>query len=194
VKEIVDSGILGRILRIDLIQHFPAREEDLRPGRPPWRVVPEISGGGYFHDMGCHALDILFYLFGDPVSTLGQGVNVGGLYEAADTVSAILTLPEGVQLTGSWSFVVPLSQQADRVRVTGEQGGLSFSVFSFEPITLELPGGAETFSIRQPEHIQMPLIGTIVGELQGKASCPSTGTTAAVTSMAMDRICGAIPG
>ena len=194
VKELVESGVLGKILQIDMEQRFPAREEDLLREQPPWRIIPGISGGGYFHDMGCHALDMVFYLFGNPLIILGKATNRGGLYDADDTVSAILTLPEGVQLTGSWSFVVPPWQQADRIHVSGEKGKLSFSVFSFEPITLELPGGTESSNTRQPEHIQMPLIRAVVGELLGKDKSPSTGDTAAVTSLVMDRICGGISG
>jgi hypothetical protein len=45
-------------------------------------------------------------------------------------------------------------------------------------------------AIIQPEHIQMPLIRTIVSELNGRGRCPSTGRTAEVTSKAMDIIRG----
>jgi len=43
-------------------------------------------------------------------------------------------------------------------------------------------------SSTQPEHIQMPFIQTIVDQLRGKGTCPSTGRSAAVTSKVMDDI------
>lgn len=188
VKEIVDSGILGKILHINMQQYFPARDEDYRPEKLPWRLKPEDSGGGYFHDMGCHALDILFYIFGDPLEVDGKANNVGGIYAPEDTISASLVLPAKVMVTGSWSFVCPELYRKDRIEVFGETGKMDFSIFSFEPILLTSDKQEESYSILHPEHIQMPFIQSIVAELQGEGKSPSTGKTAAVTSRVMDVI------
>lgn len=188
VKEILDSGSLGKLLHVNLQQYFPARDEDRLPHQLPWRLIPKESGGGYFHDMGCHALDILFYLFGDPVEVTGKATNVGELYAPVDTLSASLVLPGKLLVTGSWSFVTPPSLQRDQVEVIGDKGSLQFSVFDFDPIQLALGDSPESFSIAPPEHIQMPFIQSIVSEMKGKGSCPSTGLTAAVTNRAMDSI------
>ncbi len=126
IKQILDERRLGKVLYINMQQYFSAREEELNPSTLPWRVIPEISGGGNFHDMGCHALDIIFYIFGDPVHVTGHSLNRGGLYKADDTVGAVITLPGQVLLNGSWSFVTPESQRKDRVVITGEKGQLSF--------------------------------------------------------------------
>jgi predicted dehydrogenase len=191
VRSIIGDGRLGKVLQVHLQQHFPARKEDFDPLNPPWRVLPEISGGGYFHDMGCHALDILSHIFGDPLYISGTSANLGGLYGAADTITALLTLPGEVAVTASWSFVTPPAFYCDRVEVTGTEGKLLFPIFSFEPIQLNCNGAQERFTPAQPEHIQMPLIRTIVDELNGRGTCPSTGLTGAFTSMVMDRITGA---
>lgn len=188
VKEILAQEKMGRILALHTDQHFMARPEDFNREAPPWRIVPGISGGGYFHDMGCHALDILFFLFGDPLSVTGSTTNLAGLYTPEDTVIALVRFPGDLLLTGNWSFVVPEAFQRDRVYVTGEHGIISFSIFSFEPIRLEIRGKSSMISVESPEHIQMPFIQTIVDELTGKGTCPSTGITAAVTSRAMDEI------
>ncbi len=188
VKEILARGVLGRILTLHIDQHFMARPEDFNRESPPWRVVPEISGGGYFHDVGCHALDILFFLFGDPLSVTGKTSNLAAIYEPEDTVTLVIQLPGDLLLSGNWSFVVPAEYQRDRVWVTGEKGTISFSIFSFEPIRLDIQGDVSIISEERPEHIQMPFIQTIVDELTGKGICPSSGITAAVTSRAMDEV------
>jgi predicted dehydrogenase len=153
-------------------------------------LIPKDSGGGYFHDMGCHALDILFYMFGDPLEITGKASNRGGLYTPNDTLSASLLLPDKLMATGSWSFVTPEIYQKDLVEVVGEKGKLEFSIFEFSPILITLGDHQESFAIVQPDHIQMPFIQSIVSEMNGIGKCPSTGLTAAVTSKAMDIISG----
>ena len=190
VKSIIDSGTLGRILHINLQQYYPARPEDYDRDNLPWRVIPEDAGGGYFHDLGCHALDILFFIFGDPLEVTGRIANVAGMYEPEDSLSASLLLPDNVLVTGSWNFVSPEPFQRDLVEVVGEKGMLSFGIFSFKPIILNMGDHKETIATIQPEHIQMPLITTIVSELNGHGRCPSTGQTAEITSRVMDNIRG----
>lgn len=188
VRKIVEGGSLGKILHINLRQFFPAREGDHNRKALPWHVIPEDSGGGYFHDVGCHALDILFYLFGNPVRVTGLKSNVGGLYDPEDTVGATLVLHNDLLVSGSWNFVTPEPYRQDLVEVIGEEGRLEFSIFSFKPIALIRGGEKETFATLQPEHIQMPLISTIVSQLNGKGTAPSTGRSAEITSRAMDEI------
>ncbi len=190
VKEVIDSGILGRIQHISIQQYFAARDEDYNREALPWRLIPEDSGGGYFHDLGCHALDILFYIFGNPESISGSKTNVGGLYNPEDTIVATLMLPNNLLVAGCWSFVTPKPFQKDLVEVIGDKGMMKFSIFSFKPITLMQGEKQDTIPTLQPEHIQMPLIQTIVSELTGEGTCPSTGETAYVTSKAMDQILG----
>ena len=188
VKEQLSSGKLGKILTVHIHQHFPIRPEDLVKESLPWRVIPEISGGGYFHDMGCHALDIMFFLLGDPVHVSGAASNLRGLYEPEDTITALITFNQGIQMTGNWSFVVADENENDRVTITTSKGSLSFSIFSFDPIQLTIGNENLSFAPPRPEHIQMPFIQSIVGELTGNDSCPSTGITAAVTSRVMEEI------
>ncbi len=188
VKKFIARKKIGRILNINMQQYFPVRKEDRNRENPPWRVVKEISGGGYFHDVGCHALDILFYIFGDPEDIKGQALNVAGIYQPEDTVGVLLRLQDTIQAVCSWSFVVNETLRRDRVEVTGELGRIIFSIFSFDPIVMEVNGQMETYTYQRPEHIQQQLIESIVRELNGVGCCPSTGITAAVTNRAMDAI------
>jgi predicted dehydrogenase len=190
VKSLIEGDILGKVLHINLQQFYPARPEDYDRENLPWRVIPEDAGGGYFHDLGCHALDILFHIFGNPLEVGGNLSNVGALYEPEDSLSATLLLPENLLLTGSWNFVTPPKFRKDLVEVYGEKGRLSFGIFSFKPILLDTTDHTETLASIQPEHIQLPLITSIVNELKGRGKCPSTGRSAEITSEVMDIIRG----
>ena len=61
----------------------------------PWRVKPEISGVGLFHDLAPHQLDILDFILGPITSATGQVTNQAGLYEAEDLVTAQFRFESG---------------------------------------------------------------------------------------------------
>jgi len=67
---------------------------------------------------------------------------------------------------------------------------MRFNTFAFKPILLANKEGETFYDTPQPEHIQQPLIQTIVDELRGTGICPSTGISGARTSKVMDWIVG----
>ena len=188
VKELLESGRIGRPQRVEVRYLRPAGAEDRDPAHLPWRLRREVGGEGYFYDMAPHTLDILDFLLGEIAEAEGTKSNLGGLYEVADTVSALLRFRSGVLGTGLWSFVSRPEEQDDSVFVTGSEGAIRFSTFAFTPIELSTPHGMERFDIEPPKHIQGPLIETIIAELRGEGRCPSTGASAARTSWVMDQI------
>ena len=65
VKEIIDSGVIGQCINVQIRFSVPPRELDHEAGKElPWRLQPDISGGGYFYDLAPHQLDILQEIFG----------------------------------------------------------------------------------------------------------------------------------
>ena len=89
VKEIVDSGRIGRLVNVQVRFAVPPRALDYdRPDKMPWRLQPDVAGGGYFYDLAPHQLDLLQYMFGTIIEARGIKANRGGLYEVEDSVSA----------------------------------------------------------------------------------------------------------
>lgn len=188
VKELLDTGAVGDPLTVEVRYLRPPGREDLDPANRPWRLRREIGGEGYFYDLAPHTLDILDFLLGEIADAAGYRENRAGLYEAADTVTAVLRFASGVTGTGTWCFAAPEQAREDTIVITGRRGILRFGTFAFEPVELTTERGIERFEIPPPEHIQGPLIRTIVAELRGEGRCPSTGVSAARTSRIMDRI------
>lgn len=189
VKDIVNSGRLGKIINVQIHFSCPPRKLDFNsPEERPWRIQPDIAGGGYFYDLAPHQLDLLQDIFGVITHARGYSDNRGGLYQAEDTVSACFQFENGLPGSGSWCFVGHESASKDRVDIIGDKGTISFSVFSFEPIRLITSDGVEDFDIPNPEHVQQPLIECIVKTLQGNADCKCTSVSATPTNWAMDRI------
>ncbi|WP_210485866.1 Gfo/Idh/MocA family protein [Rufibacter aurantiacus] len=189
VKELVDSGAIGEVRFVNIRLFHPA-QDNLDQQNLPWRVLPEISGGGLFFDLASHQLDYLDYLLGPIASASGQTANQAGLYPAEDIVTGQFRFQNGVLGTGIWCFTVAPGQFRDEIEIIGSRGRITFPSFALEPIKLETEKGTEEFFLPPPQHVQQPFIQTIVEELTGQGQCPSTGETAARTAWVMDQIVG----
>lgn len=188
VKEIIDSQAIGEVQNVQIRYSVPPRNEDFVKDNLPWRVNPEIAGGGYFYDMAAHQLDFLQELFGIIVHARGYSCNRGHLYTAEDTVAACFQFESGLPGSGSWCFAGHESHSEDRIEVLGSKGTLCFSTFSFDPIRLHTSDGDQVFRIERPEHVQLPMIKTVVETLQGINTCECNSFSATPVNWVMDRI------
>jgi predicted dehydrogenase len=189
IKELVDGGAIGAVRLVSINFWLPPRPGDTDPAQRPWRVRPEVAGGGYFYDLASHQLDFLDFLLGPIRQATGQAVNQAGWYSAEDVVCGHFRFESGVMGSGSWCFTVSPGALMDRTEIVGSEGLISYSTFGEAPIQLQTAKGAEEFAISNPRNIQLPLIQTIVAELQGRGQCPSTGRTAARTNRVMEALC-----
>ena len=92
VQSLVEEGAIGAVRFASIALCQPASED---PDNLPWRVVPEISGGGYFFDLASHQLDFLDFLLGPIARASGQATNQAGLYQAEDAVTASFAFESG---------------------------------------------------------------------------------------------------
>lgn len=189
VKELIDAGVIGDIRLVNIHLYHPA-QTNLNQENLPWRVQPEIAGGGLFYDLAPHQLDILDYILGPIASASGQTANQANLYPAEDIVTAQFRFESGVLGNGAWCFTVADPQRTDRMEIIGSNGKITFAAFDKIPVLLETADGKQPFDLSPPTHIQQPFIQTIVEELTGRGQCPSTGVTAARTAWVMDQIVG----
>jgi len=152
----------------------------------PWRVRPEISGGGLFVDLASHMLDFLDYALGPIADVRSITANQAGLYPPEDIVTAAFRFESGVLGTGRWCFTA--HDQRDWTEIVGSKGRISYVTFNASPIVLETDAGRTEFPIANPPHIQQCLIQNIVDALNGSGASPSTGETGARTTRVMDRM------
>lgn len=182
VKEIVGSGELGELTSVS-IRLSDGSQRDADPARLPWRLEARESGGGLFLDVGSHGLDIVDFLLGPLEEVRGLAANRASRYDVEDVVSMSFR-SGGVPGTGLWDFAS--SRREDALEITGTRARLVTSVFGQEPIRLYRGDAVEEIPAPYPAHVQAPLIATIVDELAGGGSCPSTGASGARTSHVMD--------
>ena len=191
VKDIIDNGVIGKVINVEIRFAVPPRELDYsKSAELPWRLQPDISGGGYFYDLAPHQLDLLQQFFGVIINAHGICANRGHLYEAEDSVSACFEFEGGVPGSGSWCFVAHESAREDRIHIIGDQGSVIFSVFDYQPIKLHTSEGTQEITVPNPPYVQFPLIKSVCEHLQGIGICECTSITATPTNWAMDCILG----
>jgi 1,5-anhydro-D-fructose reductase (1,5-anhydro-D-mannitol-forming) len=185
VREAVRAGRIGTPVAARVSFLRPVAEKERGPDKP-WRVDPEQSGGGHIWDMGSHALDYLDYLLGPVEWASGKAANFGGVYGPEDTVCGAFRFASGCLGTGVWGFAAGVSE--DCLEIIGTEGHLSMSVFGTEPVELAHGETVERIEAETPDHVQQPLIQTIVDELNGSGTCPSTGESAARTNWVLEQL------
>ncbi len=191
VKEIVDDGTLGKILNVQIQFSVPPRYLDYQAQEKlPWRLQPDISGGGYFYDLAPHQLDLLQELFGIIIRAHGYPANRAHLYEAEDTISASFLFANGIPGSASWCFVGHESANEDSITIVGDRGSVCFSVFTYQPIRLRSSEATKDIEVPNPTYVQMPIIKAVIEHLQGIGHCNCTSVSATPVNWVMDRILG----
>lgn len=189
IKEIVLSGLLGEIKKVSLTLNKAPKNADKDENNLPWRVKPEVSGGGYFVDLGSHQLDILLFIFGSLRFQSAIVKNMGWIYHAEDYVTAQFTLGKNIPCLGTWNFMAQAQNEIDSLVIQGTKGQLNASTFGNRTFQLRIGDRIETIEFEPPKHIQQPLVQCIVDELTtATPSCPSTGASASLTNQIIDQV------
>lgn len=191
VKQIIKSGAIGTPANVQIRFSVPPRDLDYKSnGSLPWRLQPDIAGGGYFYDLAPHQLDLIQDIFGVITRAHGYCSNMAKLYKAEDTISACFYFENGLPGSGSWCFVGHQSAKEDRIEVIGEKGMLSFSVYNYSPIQLVTSEGRSSIVVPNPPYVQLPIIRSVIEHLQGIGICECTSVSATPVNWVMDRILG----
>ncbi len=189
VKQIIDAGTIGNVVNVQVRFSVPPRDLDYKSGKEmPWRLQPDIAGGGYFYDLAPHQIDLLQNLFGVITRAHGYPANRANLYKAEDTVSACFFFESGIPGSGSWCFVGHESAKEDCIEIIGEKGSLSFSVFTYQPIQLITSEGKESITVPNPPYVQLPMIKHVIEHLQGIGHCDCTSVSATPVNWVLDRV------
>ncbi|ULT58908.1 Gfo/Idh/MocA family oxidoreductase [Neobacillus drentensis] len=187
IKELLETKAIGDVRFVSTTQYQTASENVKDSQALPWRVQPELSGGGLFFDLASHTLDLLDFLLGPIKEAQGFTSNQAGYYHAEDIVTGTYRFESGVHGVGNWCFSA--FEDVDVNEIVGSEGKITFSTFGNEPIVLTTASGTEQWSFEPPMHVHQYLVETIVAELSGESKeCPSTGVSGARTNWVMGEI------
>ena len=163
IKQLVIEDTIGevRLVRSEIYKKSLTPEEMANPGRA-WRVDKLSAGGGLFHDLSPHQLDLMYHFFGKPAKANGLAINQSKQYTAEDIVSGNILFESGVLFSGTWCFNVAPDLEKDHCVIIGDNGKIEFSFFEHKPVLLTVNGKTESLSFEPLQHVQQPMIQKVV--------------------------------
>lgn len=191
VKELIDSGAIGDIRSVDIAVQMTIENDIVgtHHHQNNWRVDPKVAGGGYFYDLASHQLDALDFLFGPITEANGFSENQSKKYLADDITVGVFKFKNGIIGKGLWAFNTSKASQYEMTTIIGSKGQIAFPFWGDHHVTLKKESEPiQKFEFEVPKYIQTLLIQTIVNDLQGKGTCPSTGVSGARTNWVLEQI------
>lgn len=187
IKQLLHDKAIGdtRLVRLELYKP-PLTTKELSENHYSWRVDPAVAGGGLFHDLAPHQLDLMYYFFGAPEKITGIAMNQAGLYTADDLVASNIIFKNGVAFSGSWCFNAAAT--TDNCEIIGSKGSIYFSIFGGNTITVIANGVKEIFSFDTLQHVQQPMIEKVVQYFLGQSPNPCSGEEGAAIMEMIDTI------
>lgn len=101
IKRILESGVLGVPLYAQSVYTLDRRF------RNDWRQDADACPGGSMEQLGVHLIDVLLYLFGQPIDSHGWAENIPRVSDVPDWGFVSLAFNHGFHATISTSFSSP---------------------------------------------------------------------------------------
>jgi len=171
VKELIDTQLVGDIRTVQIRMWQSRKPSLVADVETNWRVLPELSGGGYFHDLAPHQLDLMLYFFGEPDLYHGFSLSQSNSTPADDHVCGQILFKNKVVVNGSWCFNVAENETTDTCEIVGTKGKITFPFFG-NYINWKTDKEEQTITFTHPEHIQQPFITKIVAYFKGEGPNP----------------------
>jgi 1,5-anhydro-D-fructose reductase (1,5-anhydro-D-mannitol-forming) len=186
VKSLLEKETIGniRLVRISVLQQPNHKYTNAEHA---WRLNPELAGGGLFHDLSPHQLDILCWLFGEPRFSTGRSFNQSGSYNVPDITSVELGFEKDILMQGVWAFNVAENSREDLCEIIGDRGKLRFSFFTNSDLQVVTATGTQTMPMDFPVNIQLPMIEAVTKYFRGEGANPCSLEEAVVSMRIMDK-------
>lgn len=171
IESILRGGELGspRLVSIKLIKTAPQHHE---ASSKNWRLQPSLSGGGLFHDLAPHQIDLLLKYFGEPSRFEGFSLRRAANRKCDDCVIGQMQFDGNVAFQGYWDFASQVNGDSESCRIECDRGAIQFGFFESSTFTVETERGTETHSEEPPAHIAQPLIEEVNRYFLGEANNP----------------------
>lgn len=186
VKALLEDQEIGALRLVQLKMFQPQNPNIIANSSNNWRLDPAISGGGLFHDLAPHQLDLMVFFFGAWISAAGIALNQAQTSLADDLVTGQVLFKNGIVFNGSWCFSVSEQDKTDEIEIIGSAGKISFQAFGHQ-IKLVKNGIAKVYDFSPLEHVQQPMIEQVTAYFLGQGENPCSAEQAILSMELMDR-------
>ena len=176
-KQLLADGAIGKPVLAELTSHawFDGQ------GSRSWLVDPAKAGGGPLFDIASHRIDVLNFLFGQPLRVTAQLSNVVHRYPVEDNATVMVEYAGGVRgvVDVRWHSKVT----RDECRIRGTDGEMELSPLNGPDLIY--PGARENL----PAHANLhyPMTENFVDAVEGKAPLRASGESSFWTDWVTER-------
>lgn len=185
VKELLAEKTIGDIRFVQLKMLQAINPSLIARTETNWRMDPSISGGGLFHDLAPHQLDLMLYYFGSIKKSNGLATAQQENTLVDDLVVGQLLFKNGVIFNGTWCFSVSNPEQTDCCEIYGSNGKISFPMFGHN-LQVTINGVLKEYKFEPLAHVQQPMITQVVDYFLGNTPNPCSGEEAVLTMQLLD--------
>ncbi len=176
-KQLLAAGAIGTPVLAELSSHgwFDGQ------GSRSWLVDPTKAGGGPLFDIASHRIDVLNFLFGEPLKVTAQLSNVVHHYPVEDNATVMIEYSGGVRGVVDVRWHSKISR--DECRIRGTDGEMELSPLNGPDLIYA--GGRE--SLPPHANLHYPMLENFVDAMEGKAQLLASGASSFWTDWVTER-------
>lgn len=176
-KQLLAAGAIGTPVLAELTSHgwFDGQ------GSRSWLVDPAKAGGGPLLDIASHRVDVLNFLFGQPLRVSAQLSNVVHHYAVEDNATVMIEYAGGVRGVVDVRWHSRVSR--DECRIRGTDGEMELSPLNGPDLVY--PGAHE--SLPPHANLHYPMLENFVDAMEGKAPLLASGASSFWTDWVTER-------
>jgi 1,5-anhydro-D-fructose reductase (1,5-anhydro-D-mannitol-forming) len=177
-KHLIEAGAIGKPVIAELTSHgwMDEKQSDRN-----WLIDPAKAGGGPLYDIASHRIDVLNFLFGQPLRATGHLSNAVHHYAVEDNATVMIDYDGGVRglVDVRWHSKV----KRDECRIRGTDGEIDLNPLNGPELIY--PGGREHL----PPHTNLhhPMIENFVDATLGKAPLLANGASSYWTDWVIEQ-------
>jgi 1,5-anhydro-D-fructose reductase (1,5-anhydro-D-mannitol-forming) len=177
-KQLLAAGVIGQPVLAELTCHLWLDGSD---SHRSWLTDPAKAGGGPLFDIASHRIDVLNFLFGQPLRATGHLSNAVHHYGVEDNATVMIEYEGGVRgiVDVRWHSRI----RRDECRIRGTEGEMDLSPLNGPEILY--PGGSEDLPAHDNFHI--PLLNNFVDSVLGIAPLLTSGVASSWTDWVTER-------